>query len=63
MLNKAMIIGNLGQDAEVRYTQNQEAVANFSVATTERWKDQSGQQKEATEWHRIVLWGKRAEGL
>ena len=60
-MNKAQVIGNLGSDPEVRYTQQGTPVATFSVATTERWKDQDGQQKEHTEWHRIVVWRKLAE--
>lgn len=61
MLNKTMLIGNLGADVETRYTRNQVAVANFRVATTERWKDSEGNQKEAVEWHRIVAFGRLAE--
>ena len=61
MINKAIIVGNLGQDPEIRYTQNGSQVATFTVATTERWRDQEGQQQEATEWHRIVAWRKLAE--
>jgi single-strand DNA-binding protein len=61
MINKAIIIGNLGADPEVRYTQSGTPVATFSVATTERWKDKEGQQQESTEWHRIVAWNKLAE--
>ncbi len=60
-LNKAMIIGRLGQDPEVRYTQSNTAVANLSVATSERYKDSSGEWKENTEWHRVVAWGRLAE--
>ena len=60
-LNKAMIMGNLGQDPELRHTQNQNATATLSVATTEKWKDDIGQMKEKTEWHRVVVWGKQAE--
>ncbi len=60
-MNKAQVIGNLGSDPEVRYTPKGTPVATFSVATTERWKDQEGQQKEHTEWHRIVVWRKLAE--
>ena len=60
-MNKAQVIGNLGSDPEVRYTPKGTAVATFSVATTERWKDQDGQQKEHTEWHRIVVWRRLAE--
>jgi single-strand DNA-binding protein len=61
-LNKAMIIGNLGQDPEVRYMNNGNAVATISVATSEKWKDkQTGEQKEKTEWHRILFFGKLGE--
>lgn len=63
-LNKVMLLGNLGADPEVRYMQNGNAVANFSVATTEKWKDkQSGEQKEKTEWHRVVVFGNTAETI
>jgi single-strand DNA-binding protein len=61
MINKAIIIGNLGSDPEVRYTQSGTAVANFSVATTEKWKGQDGQMQEQTEWHRIVAFARLAE--
>lgn len=60
-LNKAMIIGRLGQDPDVRYTQSNTAVANMSIATSERYKDKSGEWKEKTEWHRVVAWGRTAE--
>lgn len=60
-LNKAMIIGRLGQDPEVRYTQNNTAVATLNVATSERFKDSSGEWRERTEWHRCVAWGRLAE--
>jgi single-strand DNA-binding protein len=62
MLNKVTLIGNLGADPEVRYMPNGGAVANITLATTMRWKDkQSGEKKEATEWHRIVFYNKLAE--
>jgi single-strand DNA-binding protein len=62
MLNKAQIIGRLGKDPEVRYMPNGDAVANVSIATSERWKDKNtGEQKEATEWHRCVFYGRLAE--
>ena len=61
MLNKAMIIGNLGADPELRYTQEGRPVCNFSLATTEKWKDKEGNQQERTEWHKVVVWGKQAE--
>jgi single-strand DNA-binding protein len=61
-INKVILVGNLGQDPEVRYTANGAAVANISVATTEQWTDrQSGQKQERTEWHRIVLFGRLGE--
>jgi single-strand DNA-binding protein len=60
-VNKAIIIGNLGADPEVRYTQSGSAVANLSIATNERWTDKSGQSQERTEWHRVVVFGKTAE--
>ena len=61
-LNKAILIGNLGADPEVHYTQGGAVVANFRIATTEQWTDKtSGQRKERTEWHRIVVWGRQAE--
>ena len=60
-LNKVMLIGNLGRDPEVRYTQSGTAVANFTLATNERWTDRDGNRQERTEWHRIVVWGKQAE--
>jgi single-strand DNA-binding protein len=60
-VNKVILIGNLGRDPEVRYTQGGTAVANFTMATTDAWQDQSGEKKERTEWHRIVVWGKQAE--
>lgn len=60
-LNKAMLIGNLGRDPEVRYTSGGTAVANFTLATNERWTDNAGERQERTEWHRIVVWGKQAE--
>lgn len=56
-----MLIGRLGQDPEVRYTQSNTAVANFSLATNERYKDRNGEFQEKTEWHRIVAWGRTAE--
>lgn len=62
MLNKVMIIGNLGADPDVRYMPSGDAVANFSVATTERWKDrETGEQREKTEWHRVAAFKRLAE--
>jgi len=60
-LNKAMLIGNVGQDPEIRTIPNGARVAQFSVATSRRWNDRSGQQQEKTEWHRIVAWEKLVE--
>lgn len=61
-VNKAIIIGNVGQDPEVRYTPSGDAVANFSIATSEQWTDkQSGQKQERTEWHKCTAFGKLAE--
>ncbi|WKE66009.1 single-stranded DNA-binding protein [Gallaecimonas kandeliae] len=61
-INKVIIVGNLGGDPEVRYMPNGNAVANFTVATSESWKDkQTGEQKELTEWHRMVIYGRLAE--
>ena len=62
MVNKAIIIGNLGRDPEVRYTPNGNAVCNVSVASTRAWKNkESGEKQEETEWHRIVAWGRLGE--
>lgn len=61
MLNEAKIIGHLGRDPEVRYLPSGEPVANFSVATTEKWKNKNGEQQEHTEWHNISAFGKLAE--
>lgn len=60
-LNKVILIGNLGRDPELSYTAGGVAVARFSVATGERWKDQEGNMQERTEWHNIVAWRKLAE--
>jgi single-strand DNA-binding protein len=60
-LNKAILIGNLGRDPEVRYTQNGLAVATFSIATSETWLNKSGERETRTEWHRIVAFGKLGE--
>ena len=61
-VNKAIIVGTLGQDPEIRYTANGGAVANISVATNETWRDKAtGEAQERTEWHRIVMFGKLAE--
>ena len=60
-LNKVMLIGNLGKDPEVRYTTSGAAVASFSVATTEKFKNKSGEWEEKTEWHNVTLWSRLAE--
>lgn len=60
-LNKVMIIGRIGKDPEVKYTQSGACVANFSVATDESYKDKQGNKVEQTEWHRCTVWGKQAE--
>lgn len=60
-VNKVILVGNLGANPEMRYTQGGQAVANLRLATTERWTDKNGQKQEQTEWHRVVVWGKQAE--
>jgi single-strand DNA-binding protein len=60
-VNKAILIGNLGRDVELRHTPGGATVAKFSIATNEKWKDKAGQLQEHTEWHNIVAWGKLAE--
>lgn len=60
-INKAILIGNLGKDPELRYTPGGQAVATFSLATSEKWKDKSGVLQDKTEWHNIVVWGRTAE--
>ncbi|HEU5181348.1 MAG TPA: single-stranded DNA-binding protein [Candidatus Polarisedimenticolia bacterium] len=62
-VNKVILIGNLGRDPEVKYTQNGTAVANLNIATNEVWTDKAGQKQERTEWHRVVVWGKQAQVL
>ena len=62
-VNKVILVGNLGRDAELRYTPGGAAVATLNMATTEIWNDKAGQRQEKTEWHRVVLWGKTAESL
>ena len=62
-VNKVILVGNLGRDAELRYTPGGAAVATLNMATTEVWNDKSGQKQEKTEWHRVVVWGKSAETL
>ncbi len=60
-INKVLLMGNLGRDPEVRYTQSGSAVANFSIATNRSWKDKQGNRQEQTEWHNIVAWAGLAE--
>ena len=60
-LNKVILIGNLGKDPEIRYTQGGDPIANFSLATNESWTDKSGQKQERTEWHRVEVFGKPAQ--
>ena len=62
-VNKVILVGNLGRDAELRYTPGGAAVATLNMATTEVWNDKAGQRQEKTEWHRVILWGKSAESL
>lgn len=61
MFNRITIIGNLGKDPEMKYTQGGKSLCRFSVATTEKWTDGSGQAQERTEWHQVTTWGKQAE--
>jgi single-strand DNA-binding protein len=60
-VNKVLLIGRLGNNPEIRYTNTGTAVANFNLATSESWNDKTGQKQERTEWHRVVVWGKLAE--
>lgn len=60
-VNKVILVGRLGRDPETRYTGSGQAVANFSLATDETYKDRNGERQKRTEWHRIVAWGKKAE--
>src|SRR5947207_883417 len=60
-VNKVILVGNLGANPEMRFTQGGQAVANLRIATSERWTDKSGQKQETTEWHRVVVFGKQAE--
>jgi single-strand DNA-binding protein len=62
-VNKAILVGNLGRDAEMRFTAGGTPVATVSLATTERFTDRDGQKREDTQWHRVVIWGKTAESL
>jgi single-strand DNA-binding protein len=61
MVNKVILIGNLGRDPEVRSTPSGQPNAKFTLATSRRWRDKNGQKQEQTEWHQIVVWGKQAE--
>lgn len=61
MVNKVILVGNLGRDPEVRSTQSGQAVATLSVATSRRWRDKDGNNQEQTEWHTVVVWGRQAE--
>lgn len=61
MINKVILIGNLGKDPEVRYSQTGTSIASFSIATTETWKKQDGSKEEQTEWHKIVAFGRLGE--
>ncbi len=61
MINKVILVGNLGQDPELKYTQAGTAVANLSVATNRVWKDRDGNKQEETEWHRVIVWAQTAE--
>ena len=60
-VNKVILIGNLGKDPDVRFTNSGKAVARFPIATSEAWMDQGGSRQERTEWHNIVVWGKQGE--
>jgi len=62
-VNKAILVGNLGRDAELRYTSGGAPVASVRIATTERFTDREGQKREDTQWHDVVIWGKTAEAL
>ena len=62
-VNKVILVGNLGRDAELRYTPGGAAVATINMATTEVWNDKQGAKQEKTEWHRVIFWGKVAESL
>ena len=61
MINKVILIGNLGADPELRYTTSGTAVATLNLATSRRWKDRDGNQQDETEWHRVIVWAQSAE--
>ena len=60
-VNKVIVVGNLGRDPEIRYSQQRTAVCNLAIATSDKWTDKQGQQQSKTEWHRVVVFGKQAE--
>lgn len=60
-VNKVILVGHLGRDPEVRYTEDDKTIANISIATSETWKDKSGEKQEKTEWHRVTFFGKLAD--
>ena len=60
-LNKVLLLGNIGRDPEIRYTASGKAVATFTMATSQRWRDQDGNDQERTDWHRVVAWGRLGE--
>jgi single-strand DNA-binding protein len=60
-VNKVILVGNLGRDPEIRYTQSGSALTNLNMATTRQWRDQNGEQQEHTDWHRVVMFGRLAE--
>jgi single-strand DNA-binding protein len=61
MINKVILVGNLGADPELKYTQNNKARTTLSVATTRYWRDANGVSQENTQWHRVIVWGRKAE--
>lgn len=61
MVNKVLLLGNVGKDPEIKTTPSGQQVASFSLATSRRWKDRDGNKQEKTEWHNVVVWGKQAE--
>jgi single-strand DNA-binding protein len=62
-MNKVILMGNVGADAELKFTQGGSAILKFNIATSERWKDKNGEQQERTDWHSCQMWGKRGEAL
>lgn len=61
MVNKVILVGNLGRDPEMRSTQSGQPIATFTLATNRKWRDKNGQKQEQTEWHQVVVWGRQAE--